>query len=330
MRKFGIDISVYQGDFDWKRAVSEGVEFAIIKGGGGDDSLYVDRKFSRNYDLAKSLGLPIGCYWFSRALSVGDAEQEAEYFYSNVLKGRQFELPIYIDVENTTQLSVGKDKLTAIIKAWCEYLENRGFWVGIYSSLSYFGSYVNDVELKCYAHWVAQWATKCEYEGCGMWQFGGSTNFIRSNQVAGQVCDQDYMLIDYPAQIKAAGKNGYDSQTSQETTSVPTKPEEPQEVTYTIKPGDTLWAIAQKYDITVAALADSNGISDPGLIYPGQVITVSATTPAPMEDVYTVKSGDTLSGIAGKYGTNYQTLAEYNGISNPNLIYVGQEIKIPS
>ena len=50
----------------------------------------------------------------------------------------------------------------------------------------------------------------------------------------------------------------------------------------------------------------------------------------PQETVYTVKKGDTLSGIAAKYGTTYQKLAKYNGIQNPNLIHVGQKIKIPS
>ena len=52
--------------------------------------------------------------------------------------------------------------------------------------------------------------------------------------------------------------------------------------------------------------------------------------PEASEEVYTVKSGDTLSGIASKYGTTYQVLAEYNGIANPNLIYPGQKIKIPA
>ena len=47
------------------------------------------------------------------------------------------------------------------------------------------------------------------------------------------------------------------------------------------------------------------------------------------DTIYVVKAGDTLSGIASKYGTTYQTLAAYNNISNPNLIYVGQQIKIP-
>ena len=54
-------------------------------------------------------------------------------------------------------------------------------------------------------------------------------------------------------------------------------------------------------------------------------------TPAPSgETVYIVVKGDTLSGIASKYGTTYQTLASYNGIANPNKIYVGQKIKIPN
>ena len=101
MSKLGIDISVYQGEIDLSQAMSEGVEFAIIKGGGGDDGLYVDRQFARNYDLAKSLKLPIGCYWFSRALTTSDAKTEAAYFYENVLKGRSFELPVYIDVKTS-------------------------------------------------------------------------------------------------------------------------------------------------------------------------------------------------------------------------------------
>lgn len=212
MKTFGIDISKWQGNFDFDAAVNEGVKFAIIKGGGGDSGLYIDGKFSQNYAEAKNRNLPVGVYWFSKALTVADAEKEAEYFYSHVLKGRQFELPVYIDVENKTQLAVGKRLLTDIIKAWCGYLEKKGFWVGIYSSLSYFSSYMYDNELTCYAHWVACWSANCNYANTncfGMWQFGGETNKIRTNKVAGVVCDQDYMLVDYPTKIKAAGLNGF-------------------------------------------------------------------------------------------------------------------------
>ena len=217
MKKFGIDISKWQGNFDFNKAIAEGVEFAIIKGGGGDDGLYTDSKFVRNYNEAKTKGLPVGCYWFSRARSVEEALTEAEYFYNNIIKGRQFELPVYIDVEHPKMLAVGKDNLTAIVKSFCEKLEAYGCFVGIYSSKSFFESYMNDTELQQYAHWVAQWAKNCSYKGnenvLGMWQFGGETNLIRTNKVAGVTCDQNYMLLDYPSIIKNAGLNGYKKNT---------------------------------------------------------------------------------------------------------------------
>lgn len=207
----GIDISAWQGSYNLKSALSEGFDFVVIKGGGGDDGLYVDSKFSRNYDLAKSLGMSVGVYWFSKALTVSDAVKEADYFFENCLKGRQFDLPVYIDVENKTQLAIGKRLLTDVVKSWCKRLESKGFFVGIYSSQSYFSSYMNDDELQDYAHWVACWSSDCDYKGesFGMWQYGGETNYIRSSQVAGQTTDQDYLLIDYPVAIKEARLNGY-------------------------------------------------------------------------------------------------------------------------
>lgn len=118
---------------------------------------------------------------------------------------------------------------------------------------------------------------------------------------------------------------------------------------YTVKRGDTLSAIAAKYGTTYQKLAAYNGIKNPNIISVGQQIKIpgnktEAPTPAvkpaeptqttkptteTTETVYTVVKGDTLSGIAKKYGTTYQKLAAYNGISNPNIISVGQKIKIP-
>ncbi len=212
MKQFGIDISRWQGDFDFTKAVAEGVKFVVIKGGGGDDGLYVDSRFKENYDKAKKLGLPVGCYWYSHALTEEEARREAAFFYDNVLKGRQFELPVFMDVENKTQLALGKRKLTDVVKAWCDALEERDMLPGIYSSKSYFDAYLYDSELTDRPHWVAAWARSCSYtpQSCfGLWQFGGETNLIRSNKVAGVVCDQDYLLIDYPAQVRKEGKNGF-------------------------------------------------------------------------------------------------------------------------
>lgn len=218
MKKFGIDISRWQGDFNFDKAIAEGVEFVIVKGGGGDAGIYKDVKFERNYIEAKAKGLPIGCYWFSKALTVTEATKEADYFYNNVLKGKQFDLPIYIDVEHKSMLNLGKDKLTEIIIAFCEKLEKNGCFVGIYSTKYYFSQYMNDSKLQRFCHWVAQWAKECTYKGeenvLGMWQFGGETNVIRSNKIAGVTCDQNYMLVDYPSLIKNAGYNGFKNNNS--------------------------------------------------------------------------------------------------------------------
>lgn len=212
MKKFGIDISTWQGDFDFDKAVAEGVEFVIIRGGGGDDGLYVDRRFAANYEKAKAHGLPVGSYWYSRALSEEDARREAAYYYENVLSGRQFELPVFMDVEDKAMLALGRRKLTDVVKAWCAALEEKGMVAGLYSSRSCLEAYLYDDELHAYPHWVASWTRTCSYtpRDCfGVWQFGGETNLIRSNRVAGVVCDQDYLLIDYPSQIRQAGKNGF-------------------------------------------------------------------------------------------------------------------------
>lgn len=97
--------------------------------------------------------------------------------------------------------------------------------------------------------------------------------------------------------------------------------------TYTVQAGDTLTAIANKYGTTVDSLVALNSIADKNKIYVGQVLKISSAT-SNNSTSYTVQAGDTLSGIASKFGTTYQELARINNISNPNLIYVGQVIKI--
>ena len=106
--------------------------------------------------------------------------------------------------------------------------------------------------------------------------------------------------------------------------------------TYTVQPGDTLSGIASRYGTTYQALAALNAIANPNIIHPGQVLRVTGsapapvaqTTPAPAVQTYTVVSGDTLSGIASRFGTTYQVLAALNGIADPNKIYPGQVLKI--
>ncbi|EOB1380055.1 LysM peptidoglycan-binding domain-containing protein [Enterococcus hirae] len=92
--------------------------------------------------------------------------------------------------------------------------------------------------------------------------------------------------------------------------------------THVVQYGETLSSIATKYGTTYQALASLNGLSNPNMIYAGQVLKVNGT--ASTTRTYTVRSGDNLSSIASKLGTTYQALAQRNGLSNPNLIYPGQ------
>ena len=107
------------------------------------------------------------------------------------------------------------------------------------------------------------------------------------------------------------------------------------EVNHTIQPGENLYRIGLQYGYSWAVLAQYNNLTNPNYLTVGQVIKIPAagTTPtpsAPGELLYTVKQGDTLGRIAAAYGISWVQIAEANGIVNPNLIYPGQVLKIPS
>ena len=207
MKTFGIDVSKWQGDFDFEKAKDEGIKFAILRGAYACGK---DIKFEQYYKACKALDIPVGVYHYSMAKNVTEARTEANFLIENILKGKQFEYPIYMDVEDKVQSALGKEKLTDIVTAFCDTVERAGYYVGIYSSTSFFKTYMNLNELERFDKWVAQWTKACTYPGdYGMWQFGGETNKIRSNKVAGVVCDQNYAMKDYPKIIKDKGLNGF-------------------------------------------------------------------------------------------------------------------------
>lgn len=101
---------------------------------------------------------------------------------------------------------------------------------------------------------------------------------------------------------------------------------------YTVVRGDTLSGIGAKTGVNWRDIASANGIGSPYTIYPGQVLKLSGgsvAAPAPSGGSYTVVSGDTLSGIAAKFGTSWQNLQQMNGIGDPNRIFPGQVLRVP-
>lgn len=116
---------------------------------------------------------------------------------------------------------------------------------------------------------------------------------------------------------------GSDSNTSGEKPSTGS-----QEITYVVQSGNTLSGIAERFGVTVEQLCQWNDISNPNLIYVGQVLKIIPKSSTSSMITYTVESGDTLSGIAEQYGVTVQQLCSWNGINDPNLIYPGEIIKI--
>jgi LysM repeat protein len=108
-------------------------------------------------------------------------------------------------------------------------------------------------------------------------------------------------------------------------------------VSYKVVSGDTLGSIATKFGVTVARIQAANALGTSTVIKIGQVLKIPtsatsspAVTTSPVVKTYTVKSGDTLWGIASKLGVSATALAELNGITNANLLRIGQVLKIPS
>ena len=130
------------------------------------------------------------------------------------------------------------------------------------------------------------------------------------------------------SRVLLAGINSWINKADVEIISVSSAPiQAPATNTYTVRSGDTLSSIAAKFGTSYQTLASLNGISNPNLIYVGQVLRVNGSA-STGSVYYTVRVSDNLSAIASRYGTSYQSIAALNGLANPNLIYAGQTLKI--
>lgn len=327
MAKRGIDISSHQGNIDLA-ALKNQIDFVIIRVGYGVSGS-IDSKFVRNADLCKSLGIPFGFYWYSYALNVDGARREAQHFLNAIAPYKDsYSYGCWFDMEDADGYKrkngmPSNQTLREMCKAFCETVEQAGYYVGVYASSSWFNNQLNGSELNAYDKWVAQWPTSggkqraldvqaSERTDKTLWQFTSDAMFSGYN---GRL-DANYAYIDYPSLIR-----GVAPQPEPQPAPAPKKSNE--EIAEEVKAG--LWGNGtERKNRLEAAGYDYEVIQD--------IVNKSYEKPAqPTYTVYTVVSGDNLSKIGSKFGVRWQDIAAINGIPGPKyIIYPGQKLKIPT
>lgn len=127
---YGIDVSRWQGDIDWSKVAADGITFAMIKCGGGDDGLYEDRKFKQNIQGALANGIQVGIYFYSGATDAKTAYDEAS-FCINLIKDYQITYPVAFDWELKTGYY---DQVTQACETFCNVVKSYGYQPMVYSN----------------------------------------------------------------------------------------------------------------------------------------------------------------------------------------------------
>ena len=301
MSEFGIDVSQHQGKINWDEVKSQ-IDFAILRLGwiGNKENHTTDVQFERNYAECKRLGIPIGVYIYCYANNENAAKSGANWTVKS-LSGKTFELPIYIDMEDSSISDLSKDLLTNICMSFNSTIEENGMWAGVYANLDWFENHLNkDVIKSKYTTWIAHYTSgdnkhQGEYD---MWQ--NSSNEIL-NGISGKV-DTNYMYRDLISEI-----GNIKQSESQITKSVV-------DLAYEVLDGK--YGDGEERKKALGSLYDEvqNKVNE--------IINSKKTT------TYTVKKGDTLISIARKFNTTYMDIARKNNIKNANKIYIGQKLII--
>ena len=319
----GIDVSQWQGNINFEAVSQSGIEVVYIKSSEGYS---VDPYFETNYKKATDAGLKVGVYHYVTATTVEEAQSEAAFFVSN-LEGKTIDCRLAMDFEYFGNLS--RNQINEIGLAFLQTVESlSGKEVVVYSDTS---NAINiwDETIAQYPLWVAEYGVESP-QANGTWLdwvgFQYSDTGIISG-IDGSSVDLDYFtdgifLSDVSTPVSSVPEEQKPSNPSESSTLV---------TTYTVQSGDTLSEIAARYGTTVNELISLNGISNPNLIYPGEVLRIPGRVSESSSSsltIYKVQSGDTLSEIAARYGTTVNELMSLNGISNPNLIYPGEVLRI--
>lgn len=205
----GADISKYNGNVNMKLAKQNGMDFVILKAGSGYSG--EDSKFQENYRNAKAAGLNVGAYWYSYAMSVEEAKEEAVRFMK-ILGKKQFEYPVYLDFEDPSQRRIPTKTKTDMAIAFMSILEKNGYYTGLYSSGYWINNEFEKERLRDYDIWIAHWhvtSPNCFTPDYGMWQFTNKSKIKGVPDTGEGGVDMNYSYKNYPKIIKDAKLNNF-------------------------------------------------------------------------------------------------------------------------
>jgi len=184
-RNYGIDVSYHQGKIIWSEVNEAGVSFAFIRAGYRSYStgeLHEDSQFARNFRNSRVCAIKRGVYFYSQAITVKEAEEEAD-FVLDLVDGRKLDYPIFLDVEDTYTGEGRADDLdkaarTKIVKAFCRKIVEAGYQAGVYANADFLQTSLNTAELTDYWIWVAEYvdgsSPELWTEDYDFWQYTAS------------------------------------------------------------------------------------------------------------------------------------------------------------
>lgn len=183
---YGIDVSYYQGNIDWKKVKNSGVEFVIIRVGyrgyGSAGTLVEDPKFKTYLDGATKAGLKVGVYFYTQAITTAEAQAEAKFVLDRI-KGYSLQMPVYYDIESVDydtgrldSAGLSKAQKTALCTAFCDTIIKSGYSAGVYANYTWLNYYIDGAGLgRKYPIWLAHYTSNTNYDQrMDMWQYSGS------------------------------------------------------------------------------------------------------------------------------------------------------------
>lgn len=225
----GIDVSYHNHNYaadnspvplDWTAIKAAGYNFAILRAG------YINKQdavFELNYKDARAAGLHLGAYFYSYADCVEEAKEEA-LFCLSLLEGKQFEYPIFFDIEDSRLETLSKEVLTDICVEFISTLQENGYYAALYTNNNWLTTLLQtDKVTTLFDIWYArypslsegfnesQWNEERYGKQMTMWQFSKTGRIEGLNFTNGKPIDFDlnYVYKDYPTLIKSLGFNGF-------------------------------------------------------------------------------------------------------------------------